>query len=211
MVDQLDLGREHFVAIEQIDEAIACNVAAARCPVCGGPLHRGDYDRKPRGGSIAPWGERSMRRFSLCCGREGCRKRALPPSLRFLGRRVYLGVVVIVASLIAQEIARTTAISRAAITLPAITPAGAIQQRTGVPARTVDRWLAWWRGPFTRTEVLVAVRAHLVGLDTAALPASIVDRLDGSLTERVRRLVVLLAPLTTSSVRDGSRFVRDIA
>jgi hypothetical protein len=40
------------------------------------------------------------RRFSLCCGREGCRRRATPPSVRFLGRRVYVGAVVIVASVL---------------------------------------------------------------------------------------------------------------
>ena len=34
-------------------------------------------------------------RFSFCCDRDGCRKRVTPPSVRFLGRRVYLGAVVI--------------------------------------------------------------------------------------------------------------------
>ena len=52
------------------------------------------------GGSPQP-AEAFGRRFSLCCGREGCRHRATPPSVRFLGRRVYVGAVVIVASAIA--------------------------------------------------------------------------------------------------------------
>ena len=34
-------------------------------------------------------------RFSFCCDRDGCRKRVTPPSVRFLGRKVYLGAVVI--------------------------------------------------------------------------------------------------------------------
>ena len=73
-------------------------VAAGRCLVCGGPLHRSDYARKPRGALMAAAGEEFVTRFSLCCGRDGCRKRATPPSLRFLGRRAYLGAVVIMAT-----------------------------------------------------------------------------------------------------------------
>jgi hypothetical protein len=133
-------------------------------------------------------------RFSLCCGREGCRKRATPPSLRFLGRRVYLGVVVIVASLVAQAFSSAQA-----------------KQVTGVPARTMRRWLGWWRGPFISTEVFVAVRARLVGVVVAELPASIVRQLASSLPEQVRSMLEWLAPLTTGSVRDGSCFLRGIA
>jgi hypothetical protein len=198
MPGDLDLGREFFRALVWIDDEIARRVAQAGCRVCGGRLHRGDYNRKPRGGLIAAAGEAFARRFSLCCACEGCRKRATPPSVRFLGRRVYLGAVVIVASIVA-------------LALQAAGEAAEIRRRTGVPARTVRRWRSWWQGPFVQSEVLVLLKARLVGLDLGALPASIVDRLGGSAGERVRRLLVLLAPLTTSSVPDGSRFARGIA
>src|SRR5215468_142370 len=105
MVDLVELEREFFALLEQQDRHIAERVAAEGCPACGGPLYRGDDERKPRGAQIAPEGEAFVRRFSFCCGREGCRKRATPPSLRFLGRRVYLGAVVIVVSLVAQALA----------------------------------------------------------------------------------------------------------
>lgn len=192
MVDHLDLGREFFAQLEQFDEQMARRVAEAGCPRCGGPLHRGDYERKPRGALIAPAGEVSVVRFSLCCGREGCRKRAMPPSLRFLGRRVYLGAVVLVASMLAQ----------------ALTTAGSSRRRTGVPARTTQRWLGWWRGPFVLTAVLVALRARLVGVDNKTLPASIVAKLQGTGEQRVRAVLELLAPLTTGSLPAGSRFLR---
>ena len=195
MVDEIELGREFFMLLEQLDEGMTRRVAAEGCPKCDGPLHRGDYERKPRGGLIAPAGEAFVMRFSLCCGREGCRKRAMPPSLRFLGRRVYLGVVVIVASLVAQALAT----------------AGASRRATGVPPRTTQRWLGWWRGPFLCTEVFVAVRARLVGLEIGALPASIVDRLPGACAPRMRTMLELLAPLTTASLADSARFVRDTA
>jgi hypothetical protein len=194
MFGEIELGREFFLVLEQRDEEITRRVAAARCGACGGPLHRADYERKPRGGLIAAAGEKVVVRFSLCCGREGCRKRSTPPSLRFLGRRVYLGVVVIVASLVAQAFA-----------------AAGAKQATGVPVRTMRRWLGWWRGPFISTEVFVAVRARLVGVVVAELPASIVERLGSSLPLQVDRMLEWLAPLTTGSVRDGSRFLRSIA
>lgn len=194
MFDQLTFGREFFATLEALDQAIAQRVAANRCPVCGGPLHAGNFPRKPRGALIAPEGEAFVVRFSLCCGREGCRKRATPPSLRFLGRRVYLGVVVIVASLVAQALGAVGA-----------------KAATGVPRRTTCRWLSWWRGPFLATEVLVAIRARLVGVDVGELPRSIVERLPGTLEEQARTMLHLLAPITTGSLFDGARFLRDIA
>lgn len=169
-------------------------VAAGGCPACGGPLHRGDYERKPRGARIAPEGEDSVRRFSLCCGREGCRKRTLPPSLRFLGRRVYLGAVVIVASVVAQ--------ARGA--------KSAIRQATGVPTRTSRRWRTWWRGPFVRTEVFLAIRARLVGVAIDELPASIVDRLGGSVAQQVGSLMAWLGPIPVGARSDRARVVRGV-
>jgi hypothetical protein len=193
-MDELELGREFFVLLEQADARTVERAIAEGCAVCGGPLHHADFARKPRGGWIAPEGEGLVKRFSLCCGREGCRKRLTPPSLRFLGRRVYLGVVVIVASLVAQ----------------ALGAARALRQKTGVPARTVRRWLSWWGGAFIETEVFVAIRARLVGVDESQVPASIVERLPGSQTQKVRTMLDLLWPLTAGTASDGARFSRGI-
>ena len=102
MFGEIELGREFFDGLTAFDAGITAKVAAEGCRHCGGPLHRGDYGRKPRGGLLGVAGESLLRRFSLCCGREGCRRRATPPSVRFLGRRVYLGGVVILASVIAS-------------------------------------------------------------------------------------------------------------
>jgi hypothetical protein len=193
MFDQIEFGREFFERLTMIDAAIAAAVAAGCCPACGGPLHQGNYMRKPRGGLLAVAGEDCMIRFSLCCGVEGCRKRATPPSVRFLGRRVYLGAVVIVGSIFAR----------------ALKVAEQFRQSSGVPARTTRRWLAWWRGPFITTEVFLAACDRMVGVDVEALPASIVARFPGSPAEKVRTMLAMLAPLTTGSVSNGSRFVRD--
>lgn len=192
MFNGIELGREFFAKLTAIDEAMVVEAAAGACATCGGPLHRGDYPRKPRGGRIAVAGEAFDRRFSLCCGREGCRKRATPPSVRFLGRRVYVGGAVIVASVIAM----------------AATAARAGVRATGIAARTTRRWLRWWRGSFTATSVFVQICARLVpAVERRSLPASILERVDGEPHQRVARLLGWLAPITTCSA-NGSRLVR---
>jgi len=79
----------------QIDEELASTVQSRGCPHCGGQLHCADYPRKPRGIAGALLGEAYQRRRSFCCAREGCRRRTTPQSVRFLGRRVYLGALVV--------------------------------------------------------------------------------------------------------------------
>ena len=200
------LAGEFFARLEKLDQIIAATVAAARCRHCEGPLHQGNYRRKPRGGLIAVAGEAFTRRHSLCCGRRGCRKRALPPSLRFLGRRVYMEAVVVLASVLAQ----TMATLREAMAA------------SGVPWRTLRRWGSWWREVFPRLPTWVELRAHFVppAPDEAVLPRSLVERLDADLRrsggsgreastgEDVMLLSArCLAPATTGSVVEGSRFV----
>jgi hypothetical protein len=206
MLHVLRLAGEFFTRLEKMDEAIADAVAAGRCRHCDGPLHRGNYQRKPRGAFVAATGEAFTIRHSLCCGRRGCRKRATPPSLRFLGRRVYLEVVVVVASMVVQAVAMT---ARAALTT------------IGIPLRTLRRWSDWWRGVFPKLPAWKELRARFVPPppDETDLPQSLVARLagdgagpdgmDDSFANEASLLLAArhLAPVTTSSVVEGSRFV----
>ena len=107
---------------------------------------------------------------------------------------MYLGAVVIMASVITQ----------------ALTTAKALRQATGVPARTSRRWLSWWRGAFLLTDVFVNLRARRIGVVAEKLPASIVSRLGDTVESQVRGLLHGLMPLTTGS-GNGSRLLRDIA
>jgi hypothetical protein len=192
-------GEEWFSSLEEFDRQIAEAVAAEGCRHCGGPLHQGNYERKPRGAQVAGAGEAFRLRHSLCCGREGCRKRALPPSLRFLGRRVYLEAVVLLATV--QAMALKT-LRRA-------------REVTGVPARTLRRWHGWWTEAFPSSAVWTQLRARFVPPPPAEseLPRSLLDRAEAVLgVEAVATNVLLLAarwlsPVTTQSVPDGSRFV----
>jgi hypothetical protein len=175
-----------------LDEAAAAQVKAACCPHCGGRLDRADYPRKPRGGGIAAVLEVCVRRISLCCGRPGCRRRVTPPSVRFLGRRVYLGVTLLVACL-------------RALTQPASTET---PTDSGVPSRTVGRWLDWWQTTFAGSAFFTASAGRFVPpLEVAQLPASLVARFTPPEPgARLAAVLSFLAPITTTSAR--ARFLR---
>jgi hypothetical protein len=200
MLHESALEEEFFGSLFEFDERMADEVARSGCPLCGGPLHRSDYERKPRGGAIAEAGEAFTLRHSLCCGRQGCRKRALPPSLRFLGRRVYLESVVLLASVEAL-VATTMRAARVA---------------TGVPIRTLRRWGTWWRDVFPKLDAWTVMRARFAPPPPSEteLPKSLCERLARELgvarrTSDVLALAArLLSPVTTGSLPDASRFVR---
>jgi hypothetical protein len=173
----------------ELDERITEQVRQAGCSRCGGRLDRADYARKPRGGLVALGAEGWARRLSLCCSREGCRRRSTPPSVRFLGRKVYAEVVVVLACLQAASRERT----------PRPPPPA--------PARTVRRWLTWWRTVFVASTFWCEARARLLPpIDVRQLPESLLERFSAS--RALLDMARFIAPITTGSVADGSRFLR---
>lgn len=83
------------------DRDLAARERAEGCTYCGSVLHAAPFWRKPRG---VPKGvdEAHEQRFSFCCAARECRKRRTPSSLRFLGAKVYAGVMVVVVSAMRQ-------------------------------------------------------------------------------------------------------------
>jgi hypothetical protein len=198
MFDDVGLEVENFAALMRADARIAAAVAEEGCPYCGGPLHVANYQRKPRGGLLADAGEAFALRHSLCCGHRGCRRRVLPPSLRFLGRRVYLEAVVLFASAWAQ-VANALRV---------------VQARTGISVRTLRRWLCWWREEVPQLGWWAELRSRLLppAPDERELPRSLLDALarTSSTTELAWLAAKCLAPGTTS-MGDAARFVRAVA
>lgn len=170
--------------LHRIDQDTAARAHAAGCRACGGVLHRADYPRKPRGVAHAVLEERDRRRLSFCCEREGCRRRMTPESVRFLGRRVFLGAVVVLATALAHGL---TARRRQALC-----------ERLAVSGRTLGRWCRWWRAEFVASATWAAIRARLATpVAIEALPRSLLacwSPLDeaGALAQ----LLQLLAPLS---------------
>jgi len=174
-----------YKALFRIDEEIAAEARRSSCPRCGGRLHWANYSRKPRGADL-DLGEDYAQRFSLCCGTEGCRRRATPPSVRYLSRRVYLGVVVVLVTAMMHGVT-----ARRAAQLSA---------ELEVSRRTIERWRCWWSEEFPSSSTWKALRGRFVPTPKRErMPASLIERLDGDEYERVVRLLRLLSPLTTTS------------
>lgn len=170
--------------LQRFDEDLAAETRACGCLLCGGVLHSARYPRKPRG--FAALGPEYDWRLSFCCAREGCRTRATPPSLRFLGRKVYLGVVVVLVSALRCG----------------VTPARMryLEERVGVSRRTVMRWRKWWCEEFIATPFWRAASSRLMPpVEHGALPASLLERFAGGARDRLIALLRFIAPLTTES------------
>lgn len=169
-----------FRLLLHIDIELAAQARADGCQ-CGGVLHRANYPRKPR----CCLGLNEVRadyewRFSFCCNR--CRKRTTSVSVRFLGRRVYLGLAVVLMSA-----GRTEATS-------AVAKLGQIME---VPVRTIARWRSWWVEQFPLTPLWRAACARFMPpLALSQLPASLMERFVGTAAEPLMRLLIFLTPLT---------------
>jgi len=84
------------VFLLRIDEDLAVKTQADGCRRCGEVLHKNRYQRKPRGGGLINLGKGPHFCLSLTCSM--CGKRHNPPSVRFLGSRVYVAATVVLAS-----------------------------------------------------------------------------------------------------------------
>jgi hypothetical protein len=171
-----------------IDKDLAERTRQKACS-CGGRLHCANYPRAPRGGP-GDLPEEYRYRFSFCCDREGCRKRVTPPSVRFLGRKVYLGAVVILISAMRQG--------------PTPRRVRELSRLFGVDGATIARWQAYWRDHFSRTPFWKVARARLVPVvEIVSLPLSILEAFLRTADQRQgwARLLKFLSPIT---IRGGS-------
>ena len=121
-------GRRFFRLQQEIDLDECRRVQALRCPDCGGPLDRNDHARKPRGLPFQHF-DSDPRRLNLCC--RDCRAHNMPESVVYLGRRVYVGVVLVLASILVSGLTPRRLVR--------------VQADLGVSAQTVRRWRQWWQ------------------------------------------------------------------
>ena len=150
-----------FALLTTLDQDLADHTRTLGC-ACGGRLHQAHYPRKPRGGPADLLPEQE-RRLSFCCDREGCRRRRTPPSLRFLGRRVYFGAVVVMVTTLVHG----------------LTPrrAEALRREFGVDRRTLRRWRRLWRAHFPSSAFWREGRARFSPpVAVAGLPATLLER-----------------------------------
>ena len=179
-----DIGFWQFLFSVDKDLAQICHQEG--CP-CGGRLHSAKYPRKPRGVAAKHLPKEYAWRFSFCCDREGCRKRVTPQSVRFLGRKVYLGAVVILVAAMRQG--------------PSPRRVRELSRLFDVDRRTIARWQVFWREQFPRTTFWKVARAQLVPVvAVVVLPHALVAAFfcHADPWEDGKRLLQFLAPITVT-------------
>jgi hypothetical protein len=165
-----------------VDQDLAASARKAGC-ACGGRLHCANYPRKPRGADALP--ELYRCRLSFCCERDGCRKRVTPPSARFLGRKVYLGAVVVLVTAMRQG--------------PSPRRVAELSRLFGADRRTIVRWQVFWRDHVPQTPFWKVARGRLLpSVAVAPLPQTLLEAFVGQDEDHDgwRRLLLFLSPIT---------------
>jgi hypothetical protein len=179
-----------YHVLERIDAELAEATRRARCRECEGALHRAHYPRQPRGGP-ADLPASYEKRASFCCAVDGCRKRATPPSVRFLGRRVYLGAVVVLASAMQHGVSGVRA--------------RRLKELFGVSRQTLVRWRGWWLETFPVSRFWQSLRGRFMpAVDEDTLPLDALARLEGAEESPVAALLRLLQPISTAPWLEAS-------
>lgn len=182
---QSDLAKPQLPQwLGEVDADLAEIVRQGGCVLCGGKLHRANYKRKPRSGSQRI---EEVLRDSFCCDQDGCRKRHTPPSVRFLGRRIYWGVVVVLVSAVRHG----------------LTPErmGVLREALGIDHRTVERWRQWWLETFVQSPFWKRARARfLPPICEQSLPLSLAQVFHIARPGQLIQLLRFLSPVTSGSI-----------
>lgn len=179
-----------FTLLLRFDEDLAGAARGAGC-TCGGVLHSARYRRKPRGGP-AELGEEHAMRWSFCCAREGCRRRLTPPSVRFLGRKVYFAVLVLLLPVLREG--------------PTPERLRRLEALFTVSRRTLLRWRRWWQETVAASRFFEALRGRWPRpVAAAALPGSLVAAFSAIplASDRVLAVLRCLLPVTGGAGRCG--------
>ncbi|MGH7419395.1 MAG: hypothetical protein ACREKB_16605 [Candidatus Rokuibacteriota bacterium] len=178
----------YFELLLKLDEDLAAEARRVGCG-CGGVLHSARYERKPRGGPAGLEPESAVR-FSFCCATQGCRRRVTPPSLRFLGRKVFFGVLVLLVPVL-RDGTNPERLKR-------------LCERFAVSARTLRRWIRFWRETFVTSRVWQAARGRFASpVREEAMPGSLLGAFSeiSDTESRVVAVLRLVSPIGTGSIQ----------
>lgn len=179
MISNLFVDDRFYHVLADIDLDLAETARGQGC-ACSGVLHSARYPRKPRGLPNNHQGD--YRRASFCCAT--CRKRTTPASVRFLGRRIYLGAVVVLATAMRQG--------------PSPWRVKRLRELLGVSVQTLARWRTWWAEAFAESTFWKATRAAFSPpVAEHAAPSSLLERFTGEPHEQLAALLRFLSPLST--------------
>jgi hypothetical protein len=191
MLSKLIKKKNLFSDLYEIDKKTAERYRQLPCPHCGGPMYFSNYMRKPRGEpDDVP--EKYFVQFSLCCGTEGCRKRLIPPSCRFLGRKIYWFAVIVCVLTDWQNNNEKITVFDWSI-------------RTGISRHTIKRWLAFFHDTFPTSRIWRRVRGQISAcVRHSSLPSSFINYcrvLKSNVKDTLVSSLIILSG--GSKIRDG--------
>jgi hypothetical protein len=189
-----------FLFLLLIDRDIAARAHLQRCPYCGGMLDVADYCRKPRG-AMCELPDGFDVRYSLCCRTDGCRRRRTPASIRFLDRRVYLGVVTVIVATMRHGNAHHR-LKR-------------LQAELGVDFHTIQSWRHFWTDLFPVGDRGKILRAWFPeGGSSDELLSSSWKRLSASATtarETAVAIARMLLKVMTNGIEFGEKMIEQLS
>ena len=170
-----------YQLLERVDADLAEEARREGC-CCGGKLHRADYERKARG--VPQWNKR----YSFCCDQEDCRRRRTPESVRFLGRKVYAGLIVVLIPAMMHG--------------PKPERVRRIREVLNISPSTLKRWRQWWLDNFVRSSFWKSMRARFMPvLCEEELPWSLWLRFELEECDRLLAVLQFLRPITAAAPR----------
>ena len=174
-----------FELLLAFDLDLAEKARRKRCLICKANLHQAHYKRKPRGGP-ADLDEDHSCRFSFCC--YLCRKRLTPPSLRFLGRRIYFGMIMVLVSAMLGG-ASPRRLER-------------LRELCGADKKTLERWRTWWAETFNQSKFwkIHSASFALARASNISLPRLFFRTMKASsFSETLWQVLQFLLPLTSGA------------
>jgi hypothetical protein len=111
-------------------------------------------------------------------------------SVRFLGRRVYLALLVVLGS--ARHAGQNPGAARLSTTL-------------AIPLRTLERWRQWWKDQFPLSTLWQAAGARFMPPVTERFPTRLLERFVGDAAAAMGHLLLFLTPITVrpTALRGG--------
>lgn len=115
----------------------------------------------------------------------------MPASVRFLGPKVFLGAVVVLATAMQQGVTRQRA--------------SQLGKLFGVSRQTLRRWRHWWATTFRTSRFWQSLRNRFMPtVNERALPLALLDRLACGDDPGVFALLRLLLPISTTPGLEAS-------
>lgn len=155
-------NKSFFFFLLKIDQDICTLMKIKGCIFCGDKLDQSDFFRSSGFGIPKDCESECLRRHSLCCRKDGCRKRLTTPSVRFLPYKCYLTTIIILISTMSNGINGKRLLS--------------LKAQLGVHRETLRKWQTWWQETFCQSPYWKVQKGRFQGIDDKGMPSTLLEQ-----------------------------------